>query len=104
MSTERTAEDEYFAREEIEKQHKLAKQLAGQRAHHEAEALKAAHWHKCPNCGNDLQTITFKGAAVERCFHCHGTWLHAGGLEKLAAQDGPHRLIDAVINMFSRTP
>jgi len=102
MSTDKTVEDEYFAREEIEKHHKLAKELALQRAQHEAEALKKAHWHKCPNCGNDLTTVTVRGLGVQRCFHCQGTWLEAGVLDKLAAPEGPHRLIDAFVNIFTR--
>lgn len=100
MSAEKTPEDEYFAREEIEKQHKLAREVAAKRAKHEAEALQKAHWHKCPNCGNDLQTIAFRNATVLRCFHCQGTFLNAGELEKLAGPEGKHRLIDAIVNVF----
>lgn len=103
MSTEQSPEDEYFAREEIEKQHKLARELAAKRAAHEAEALRQAHWHKCPACGNDLQSIAYRAVTVLRCFHCHGTFLNGGDLEKLAAPEGPHRLIDALVNVFKRS-
>jgi hypothetical protein len=104
MSTDKSnAEEEYFAKEEIEKQHKLAKELAAQRAQHEADVLKAAHWHKCPNCGNDLKPITFRSVGVLQCFHCHGTWLNPGELEKLAKPEGPHRIIDALVNVFRST-
>jgi transposase-like protein len=99
---ERSPEAEYFAREEIEKHHKLAHELAVKRAHDEAVAIKAAHWMKCPNCGNDLQTIKLQGVDVKRCFHCHGTFLDEGGLEKLSHAEGPHRIIDAVVNIFKR--
>jgi ribosomal protein L37AE/L43A len=103
MSTDKSsAEDEYFAKEEIEKQHKLARELAVRRASEEAEALRLAHWHKCPHCGNDLQSIAFRGVGVWQCFHCHGTWLNAGELEKLAKPEGQHRIIDAVVNVFRR--
>lgn len=103
-TNERTAEDEYFAREEIEKQHKLAKELAAKRAKAEAEALKAAHYMKCPSCGNDLAVIQVRGVDVQRCFHCHGTFLTEPNLEKLAhpSDQGAHRLLDAVINVFRR--
>ena len=100
---ERTAEDEYFAREEIEKRHKLARDLAAQRAQAEAEALSKMHYMKCPKCGNDLQTVQYKGIDVDRCFHCHGTWFDEGELEKLSNAEGPHRVIDAVVNIFKRT-
>lgn len=101
MSTERSPEDEYIAREEVEKQHKLAKELATKRAVAEAAALKAAHFHKCPSCGNDLKEITFKGVKLDQCFHCHGTWLDAGELEKLSGPETQHKIVAAIVNMFT---
>ena len=100
MSPERSAEDDYIAREEVEKQHKLAKELGAKRAAQDAAALKAAHWEKCPKCGNDLKEIPFRGVKIDRCFHCHGTWLDAGELEKLAGKEGEHKILDAIVNMF----
>jgi hypothetical protein len=94
------AEEEYFAREEIEKRYKLAKELAGRRAEAEAEALKAAHHMHCPKCGNTLQTITFRDVEVDRCFYCHGTWLDAGELERLAGKEQSHGILRAVVDAF----
>jgi hypothetical protein len=101
MSNERSAEDEYIAREEVEKQHKLAKELSAKRAAGEAAAMKAAHWHKCPNCGNDLQELLFRGVRIDRCYHCHGTWLDAGEVEKLLGKDKQHKLLEAIVNVFT---
>jgi len=103
-TNERSPEDDYFAREDIEKQHKLAKELGAKRSQEQAETLRKAHWMKCPKCGNDLQTIKFKNDVdLDRCFHCHGTWLDAGELEKIAAHEEPHRIVDAIVNIFKRT-
>lgn len=96
------AEDEYFAREEIEKRHRLAKQLAERRETHEVEALKKAHWMHCPKCGNELHTILFRGIAVDRCFSCHGTWLDEGELIKLAGKEESHKVLEAVVDAFSK--
>lgn len=89
MSTEKPthAEEEYFAREEVEKRYKLAKELEARRQASEAAALKAAHHMKCPKCGNDLQTVKHRGVEIEKCFHCGATVLDAGELEKLAGPD-----------------
>lgn len=96
-------EDDYFAREDLEKKYKLAREMAAKRAKNEAEALKAAHYMKCPKCGNDLQTINVRGVEVDRCFVCHGTWLDEGELEKLAGTDeetGGKKLLSSIVNVF----
>lgn len=97
------AEEEYFAREEIEKRHKLAKEVGAKRAAHEAEALKKAHWMRCPKCGSELHTIQFRELDVDRCFHCHGTWLDAGELDKLAGKEQSHKVLKAVVDAFKRS-
>ena len=101
---EPTAEDEYFAREEIEKHYKLARELAARTAQEEADARRAAHYMKCPNCGNDLNTVKLHGVDVARCFYCHGSFLDEASFEKLAQtkEEGPHRIIDAIVNVFQR--
>ena len=48
------AEDEYFARQELERRKKWAKEQAANMAAAEKENLKKAHWMKCPKCGMDL--------------------------------------------------
>ena len=103
MSTDKptTAEEEYFAREEVEKRYKLAKELEAKRAASEAAALKAAHFMKCPKCGNDLQVIKHGGLEIEKCFHCGVTVLDAGELEKLAGSGKPGLLAD-LTKLFKR--
>ena len=47
-------EDEYFAREDIEKVHKLAVKQSQEMAAKEREALQKLHYMHCPKCGFDL--------------------------------------------------
>jgi hypothetical protein len=80
-------EDEYFAREEANRLHALAREKAKELANEEKEHLKAQHWMHCPKCGFELQTVQFRGLNIDRCFHCGGTWLDAGELEQLAGHE-----------------
>lgn len=95
------AEEDFIAREEIEKRHKLAVELRARQQKADAEALKQAHHMHCPKCGQELQGINFRGVHVDRCFHCNGTWLDAGEIEKLAAKEHQHHVLQAIIDAFS---
>lgn len=77
------AEDEYFARQEIEKRKKWAQEQASKMAAEEKERLKKLHYMKCPKCGMDLTTIEYQGISVDKCPHCNGTWFDAGEVEQL---------------------
>ena len=93
-------EEEYFARENAEKLRKLAAEQQAKMAVDERAALKKAHWMRCPKCGMELKTVSFRDVEIDRCFHCQGTWLDQGELEKLAGgkQDG---VVASVINIFA---
>ena len=93
-------EEDYFAREDIEKRYKLAREVAARQQVAEAQALRDAHFMHCPKCGHALQTIQLREVAVDRCFHCHGTWLDEGELEKLAAPEASHSLLQSVVDIF----
>ena len=91
------SEEEFFAREEAEKQKKVAIERARALAHAEREELKRLHWMRCPKCGMELKTITFRDVSIDRCFNCNGNWLDAGELETLAGKEpGLLRRISAV--------
>jgi hypothetical protein len=96
-------EEEYFARENAERLRKLAAEERSMLADSEKEALKKAHWMKCPKCGLDLRPLVYRGIEVDRCFSCQGTWLHGGEFEKLAGHDGA---VQAILNLFAhkKTP
>jgi uncharacterized protein len=99
-----TQEDEYFAREDIEKKRKLALEQSRETAQQQREQLKALHHMKCPKCGMDLHTLRKGSVEIDTCFHCHGMWLDAGELEKLLADDSPQRgsVMKAVLNIFKK--
>lgn len=100
-----STEEEYFAREEIEKKRKLALQQAEAMAQQERERLKALHYMKCPKCGMELQTITQGKVEVDMCFNCRGVWLDAGEMEQIiqqAGQDQGGQVMGAILNIFKR--
>lgn len=86
------AEDEYFARQEVERRKKWAAEQSAKMANDEKDRLKQAHWMKCPKCGMDLQEIEFHGVKVDQCASCGGVFLDAGELDQL----GKHE--DGVMN------
>ncbi|HET7705535.1 MAG TPA: zf-TFIIB domain-containing protein [Thermoanaerobaculia bacterium] len=77
------AEDEYFAKQELERRKKWAQEQAGKMAAEEKERLKKQHYMKCPKCGMDLTTIEFQGIHIDKCPNCNGTWFDAGEVEQL---------------------
>jgi uncharacterized protein len=96
-------EDEYFAREEIEKKRKLALEQARDTETSEKDRLKQLHWMRCPKCGMQLQAVNQGEVEVDACFNCHGIFLDAGELEKLQEQQGREGpVVNAVLNWFRR--
>lgn len=77
------AEDEYFARQELERRKKWAAEQSAKMAVEEKERLKQLHFMKCPKCGMDLTTIEFQGISVDKCPNCNGTFFDAGEVEQL---------------------
>ncbi len=96
------AEDEYFAREDALKKQKLALEQAKAMADAKKEELKKLHFMKCPKCGMDLHAIQFRGVEIDQCFNCHGSWLDAGELEKLATPEHG-AVMQSVLNWFKTT-
>ncbi len=94
-----TAEDEYFAREDALKKQALAIEQQKTLAEAKKAELKALHHMKCPKCGMDLHTIQFHGLDIDQCFNCHGYWLDAGELERLAAPESG-QVMQSVLNWF----
>lgn len=97
-------EDEYFAREEIEKKRKLALQQAEELAQKEREHRKQLHYLKCPKCGMDLQTLKKGPVEIDTCFNCKGLWLDSGELEELlsAGSEQSGGVMRAVLNIFKK--
>jgi hypothetical protein len=100
--TERTREEEYFARLEVEKKRKLAEQQKQETEARRQEELKQLHWMKCPKCGMDLQAIHRGEVEIDTCFNCRGIWLDAGELDALLKTEGEEAggLMRAVTGLF----
>ncbi len=99
-----STEEEYFAREEIEKKRKMALQQAEEMAAKQRDDLKKLHFMKCPKCGMDLQTLSKGKVEIDTCFNCHGVWLDAGELDQVLAQgsESSGKVMGAVLNLFKR--
>lgn len=98
-----STEEEYFAREDIEKKRKLALQQAQSLAAQQKEELKKLHWMKCPKCGMDLHAVKHGDVEMETCFNCHGIFLDSGELERLQKQmahENSGKWMGAVLNLF----
>ena len=81
------AEDEYFAKQELERRKKWAQEQNAKKSVEEKEQLKKLHWMKCPKCGYDLAEIEFHGVKVDQCAHCGGVFLDKGELDQIEKHD-----------------
>ena len=92
-------EDEFFAREDLEKKRKLAQQVSKQLSADERARLKALHHMHCPRCGMEMQEVHFGKLTVDVCFACNGAFLDRGEIEVIAApqQKG---IMGAILNWF----
>lgn len=77
------AEDEYFARQELERRKKWAQEQQAKMATDQKDQLKQLHWMKCPKCGMDLKEIELHGVKVDQCANCGGVFLDAGEMEQI---------------------
>ena len=86
-----TKEEEYFAREEYERQKKLEEEKRAKMEAEEKIKLKELHFMHCPKCGNKLIEIEYKHILVDKCSSCEGIWLDAGELEAVSALEESSR-------------
>lgn len=98
MQKPHEAEEEYFARLEVEKKAKLAQKKRAQIEAKEMESLKGTHYMRCAECGFELSTIVFKGLAVNKCFHCGGAYLSKEAFQKLCGED--NRFLTRFLEIF----
>lgn len=80
-------EQEYFARQELERRRQAAKELEAKLQVEERERLKDLHWMHCPKCGMQLAELEFRGAKIDQCSSCDGIWLDAGELDIVATAE-----------------
>ncbi len=93
------AEDEYFARQQLELRKKWARERAEEMASGQAEQLKALHFMKCPKCGMDLHTIELHHVRVDQCASCLGIWLDRGEIEQML-QPEREGLFERIMSVF----
>lgn len=99
-----STEEEYFAREDIEKKRKLALKQAEEMEKKKREELKALHHMKCPKCGMDLQALRKGNVEIDTCFNCNGMWLDAGELQELMKLGSGDKggVARALLNIFRK--
>lgn len=91
-------ESEYFGMIDMHKIRKLAESKRGKLAKEECERLKNLHWHRCADCGMELETIAFKGTTILKCFNCNGVFLDTATLEKLCGAET--HFIESLLDLF----
>jgi Zn-finger nucleic acid-binding protein len=82
-----TSEEEYFARQEVERRRKAAEERQATVRAEERERERALHFMKCPKCGVLLEEIAFGNIYIDKCFGCEGIWLDKGELEMIQKKD-----------------
>ena len=92
------AEDEYFAKQEVERRKKWAQEQAQKLQTGEKERLKQLHYMKCPKDGMDLKTIEFHGISIDQCGNCGGVWFDAGEVDQLLGKDSG--VMSKVLSIF----
>jgi rubrerythrin len=80
-------EEEFFARQDIEKRQELAEKIKADMQVAELEKLKQLHWHHCAKCGFEMHSVVYKGVTIEKCPNCNGIFLDSGELEQLAGKE-----------------
>lgn len=80
-------EEEYFAREELERRKQWAREREAQMAEEEKKQLRELHHMRCPKCGMELAHFDLHGIELDRCVSCHGTWFDAGEVDELLEKE-----------------
>jgi uncharacterized protein len=93
-------EDEYFARQEVERRKQWAKEKAQGMAASEKEKLKQQHFMKCPKCGMDMSTIELHGVKVDQCASCGGVFFDAGEVEQLLNHEHGSGVFSKIFSVF----
>lgn len=93
-------EEEYFARQELEKRKQMEEEKHKKLAEEEKKRLKELHYMRCPKCGMELTEIDYKRIRVDKCFGCEGVWLDAGEMEAVSKLE--KTTMDKLLNLFKK--
>lgn len=91
-------EEEYFARQELERRKQWAKEREKQMAAEEKESLRELHHMRCPKCGMELSNFQMHGIELDRCVSCGGTWFDEGEIEQLLEKE--QGVVKRVMSIF----
>jgi len=100
-------EEEYFARESIEKLRKLHHDQVKSMDEQARDHAKAHFANRCPACGVVMQKLpAYKGVSLLRCFSCGGAFVPSAAAEALHkhAEAREHAVVDAIINWIRPSP
>ncbi len=95
-------EEEFFAREEAEKLHKLHQEKLKDLDKTKELAEKKLHWMKCPKCGYGLEVIKWRAVEVDKCFRCGVIVLDDGELEQLAGKENDDGFFSTFSGLFKK--
>jgi len=91
-------EEEYFARNEIQKREALAEKVREQMHAEELEKLKKLHWNHCARCGFEMFRVVFRGITIEKCPNCGGIFMEASAIEQIAGKESG--FVTSVLGLF----
>ncbi|NCG20215.1 MAG: hypothetical protein GWP91_14495 [Rhodobacterales bacterium] len=94
-------EDDYFKRIENEKKAALKSKIDTDASAVASAERKATHWHKCGKCGQDMETLAYRGVEIEKCPDCHSVLLDPGELQILAGEESA--TLGSFFGMFSKS-
>ena len=94
------AEDEYFAKQELERRKQWAKEQSAKMATAEKDRLKQLHYMKCPKCGMDMSTIELQGVSVDQCPSCGGIFFDKGEIDEMLKAEKSSGIVGKVLGVF----
>jgi len=98
-SVAKQAEDEYFAKQEIERKKQRDLERKKNLLKDFEDGLKRAHYMCCPKCGHKLVEMDYQNIKIDKCSKCEGIWLDQGELELLSKKKNVSDSISAMIQL-----
>ena len=96
-----STEDDYFKRIENEKKAALKSKLDANASDVALAERKTLHWNKCGKCGQDMETLAYRGVEIEKCPDCQAVLLDPGELQTLAGEESA--TLGSFFGMFSKS-
>jgi len=92
-------ENEFFAKEDVEKKRRLTQDVHKKLAADERQRLRELHFMHCPKCGLKMAEVHFRGMDVDVCFGCGGVFLDKGEIDIIASPE-QKGIMGAILNWF----